>query len=951
MAIDNTIIKTPSLPATKDFDYLRAKGLTYIQQLSGKLWTDHNLHDPGITILEVLCYALMDLGYRTGFPVNDMIREEDGSVTENAFHPAKKIFTTDPITINDYRKILVDMPGIRNAWLFSKDENGNIWHEGIRLFAYCKNSLLLHESEIDTQITIPEDRQHVRDNEEVKIKGLYAVKIELDEHPLFGDLNSSVVVIKFIKPELASSEAEVIFPHWSSNDIMGKELTSMFNADKISDVKVELTPDPKLTPAELGKLKRSRWETKWTIKYGAEQRVLDKVLVKMTKMPDKFNGLVKGEDLIKTVNDVPANEVFRKYWQRPREIFKIFSRVREKLMQHRNLCEDFLYNIGTVDTEDISLCADIDIDVNADLESVQAQIFATVENYLLPPIQFSTLRELLDQNIPVEEIFNGPLLEHGFLTNEAMEDADLKQQYYTSDIISLLMDIPGVKNIRNFQFSISKNRVVKPVNDNWKIKVTPNHKLKLDREKCKLLYFKNNLPLNAQFRESVNKLRLQQALQTHLKYKDPADSIELPAGKYRSLDKHYTILNEFPMVYGLGEKDLPKDVSTQRKARVKQLEAYLTFFDQLLADYFSQLLHVKDMLSWKTDAKQTYFTQYFYSDSDAEQLFWQKEFLGNELPKDFLTNRSKPEQDYLGEKKGINYLKESPATYLDRRNRLLDHLVARFAESFSDYAIYMYGLPDEKVIDDELVSHELIKDKLDFLKNYPELSSQRSKAYDYSLSEAEILGTKDISGYARRMMALLGMKFEKDSKLSETDESGNGGFYILEHILLRPSKDKDTLLSVCLDPDCDHCGEEDPYSFKVSIILPYWVKRFRNMNFRNYAERLFRSEAPAHVFLKICWIDKDEMKNFEKDLASWMKVKAEYIAALPAPTDTLQKKYSAALEKLITTMLGLRTDFPEATLHDCTDKDEANDNRVFLGQTALGTFKPNVSKDISENDD
>ena len=258
MAIDNTIIKTSSLPATKDFDYLREKGLIYIQQLSGKLWTDHNLHDPGITILEVLCYALMDLGYRTGFSVNDMIREEDGSVTENAFHPAKKIFTTDPITINDYRRILVDMPGIRNAWLFPKDENGNTWQEGIHLFAYCKNSLLLHESDIDTQITIPEDRQHVRNNEEVKIKGLYAVKIELDEHPLFGDLNSSVVAIKFIKADLASSEAQVVFPHWSSNDVKNRELASMFNADKITDVKVELSPDLKIKPAELGKLKRSK---------------------------------------------------------------------------------------------------------------------------------------------------------------------------------------------------------------------------------------------------------------------------------------------------------------------------------------------------------------------------------------------------------------------------------------------------------------------------------------------------------------------------------------------------------------------------------------------------------------------------------------------------------------------------------------------------------------------
>jgi hypothetical protein len=45
------------------------------------------------------------------------------------------------------------------------------------LFAYCKESVLLHESQIDTAIPVPEDRQHVRENEEINIKGLYAVKM------------------------------------------------------------------------------------------------------------------------------------------------------------------------------------------------------------------------------------------------------------------------------------------------------------------------------------------------------------------------------------------------------------------------------------------------------------------------------------------------------------------------------------------------------------------------------------------------------------------------------------------------------------------------------------------------------------------------------------------------------------------------------------------------------
>ena len=55
-----------------DFDFLRKTGIDYIQALSSKLWTDYNSHDPGITILEILCYALTDLGQRINLPLEDL---------------------------------------------------------------------------------------------------------------------------------------------------------------------------------------------------------------------------------------------------------------------------------------------------------------------------------------------------------------------------------------------------------------------------------------------------------------------------------------------------------------------------------------------------------------------------------------------------------------------------------------------------------------------------------------------------------------------------------------------------------------------------------------------------------------------------------------------------------------------------------------------------------------
>ena len=43
------------------FVALRSLGIDYTQALSGRVWTDYNLHDPGVTILEQLCLSLIHI--------------------------------------------------------------------------------------------------------------------------------------------------------------------------------------------------------------------------------------------------------------------------------------------------------------------------------------------------------------------------------------------------------------------------------------------------------------------------------------------------------------------------------------------------------------------------------------------------------------------------------------------------------------------------------------------------------------------------------------------------------------------------------------------------------------------------------------------------------------------------------------------------------------------------
>ena len=127
MTIDNAHIKATTIkkidkdfPEWLDFIALRNEGLRHLGALSGKLWTDHNIHDPGITTLEVLAYAILDLGYRTSRPIENLLATNAKGQDDNFFAP-HQILTNNPLTITDYRKLLVSLPEVRNAWLSVSD--------------------------------------------------------------------------------------------------------------------------------------------------------------------------------------------------------------------------------------------------------------------------------------------------------------------------------------------------------------------------------------------------------------------------------------------------------------------------------------------------------------------------------------------------------------------------------------------------------------------------------------------------------------------------------------------------------------------------------------------------------------------------------------------------------------------------------------------------------------
>ena len=117
-----------------DFAALRSRGLGLLQRLAGSSWTDHNTHDPGITVLEQLCYALTDLAYRTGYPVQDLLASAGAGQGAGAaageaagrrlpggvFSPAQ-VLPSGPVTLDDLRRLIIDLPGVKNVWIDTLD--------------------------------------------------------------------------------------------------------------------------------------------------------------------------------------------------------------------------------------------------------------------------------------------------------------------------------------------------------------------------------------------------------------------------------------------------------------------------------------------------------------------------------------------------------------------------------------------------------------------------------------------------------------------------------------------------------------------------------------------------------------------------------------------------------------------------------------------------------------
>ncbi len=731
MSLSDLIPSKPELSKGEDFEALLKDGIERIQTLSGKVWTDYNAHDPGITILEVLCYAITELTLKAKLDIQDILSSGLPS-GKSGLYEAHEILPTTPTTLNDYRKLLIDVEGVNNGWL----------------------------------LPIPA-------NEANGIHGIYDIYLELDDDEELGDLNSSIVE-RTVTISSQDYTLEFSFPYWD------EELVSDFSAD-ISINSIVSPGDTTVVLSTTNPLDQTDFFSNLEVTFNTIETSTFGITITVSPAigsDPEITDDIK-EEIITLLSEAPGGgpadtSVLKEFNRKVTAANVVKGEVVALVMQNRNLCEDFR-NIKAIRIQEIAIYAHIKLLKKINIEKYLAGLYIELEDFFNSPLQKKSLNQLLEGGAPVESIFEGPLMEEGFIQDEVLDgqynlrNDESKEVVFVSDLSHILTDT--ARSISEISESLTdnqviaverlaisnfiRNRVVQDKAKNCLALARPElFKPRFSRNKSRVNFLRQGteVDFNADLVSIIHgELRMNRVREV-----DDNQVIEIEKGDSLEVAGFHSIQHDFPPLYGLANNNLPENTtSTMHKAQVEQLRAYLTTFDHVLAGYSNQIYHINELFSIDEDSENTYFKQTLYEIPHLRRIL--TGFLNSATTwETFVADLDNSYQNLLGT------IYESPAVFLDRRNRFLDHILARYGMSLENYSMFRHSEEAKNVIEsseldmrEEETAFDIIFDKTRILQRYPDLSKKRFNGFNYSVLS---WNTQNISGLSHRLINLFGLK-------------------------------------------------------------------------------------------------------------------------------------------------------------------------------------------------
>lgn len=555
-------------------ELLFEEGIKIIQQLTGGFWTDYNAHDPGVTILEYLCDAIVELNSRADAAIEDHLYNKSGN--KKIFYESSEILSCNSLTVSDYRKLILDeLPEVKNVWFFPTDP--------------LENSL----------------------------NGLYKVYVDIHDEMETEELQEQIII-----------------------------------------------------------------------------------------------------------------------------------QIKDIFCANRNICED-IDEVIIVDTLPIHIQGDIEVQRMDEVENILAHILFDLNEYFNPTVSFYSLKEMMEKGYSLDEIYNGPLLKHGFIRQEELTPKT--ERILISEVIKIIMQIKGISSVKDLYLQIGGQTHDNQIDVGKKLIPVLVFDIELEQGGNNINFYKGDVVYNS-LDLMLTKRKYNELESAHKRvYRQNEEKVEVPEGRPLNIQSYSSLQYLFPEIYGIGVQGVPNGGGELRKAQAKQLKGFLLLFEQLLSNHLAQLAHVKDLFSTTNGVQQTYFHQYLDAVPDVEPLYRDSD--GHFLDSGIEGDSTIP----LSYKKGLPKLVEARDNFIDRRNRILDFLLAIHGEDYMRYATsqknYYFRTKDYQ--------NFLIKNKSRFFEHLVKMNQHRSKAYDY---RKEVIGTDNVPGLETKINILLGFGFTPESR-------------------------------------------------------------------------------------------------------------------------------------------------------------------------------------------
>ncbi len=926
-----TIPKEISGEYGKDFAFLRGEGMRYIEELAHTLWTDYNTHDPGVTMLEVLCYAITDLGYRIAMPVEEILAKPKENLKEMHSHFLSAIHAlpSSPVSADDYRQLFVRVGGVRNAWIRASDR---------RIVAQFRNLAQPGRAELhykaSGEIVAPQN------SKEFKLQGLNKILLDYDESSLLTDedkkqdesTQKQLIVKK--KKKIARRVLEIYQRYRNlCEDIDTLQEVSLEGVVVCGDIDIEPTADPEQVWAQ--------------IVFNINQYLAPDV---------PFYTLQEMQEMGKSTDEIFEGPVFSfddtyTYKTHGNPFLKKGFICHEDLVKSDLRTEVRLSDIIRIimETNGVKLVKEITFGLcgcdEKEMDKVRKAVAGDKWNLCIPsghkPV-FCTDNSVLNlwkEVMPIE-----------LKKVQAMEKLDalrkdrkkVMQSKLTEDIPmpeGVFRDISDYQTFQNhFPETYGIGRV------GLSESASTQRKSQAKQLKAYLLFFEQVLA--NYFAQLANVSVLFSA--------DKTIARTYFANVVQGIAREEKIFHDFD--------HWQQDVETLLLS--KGLDPYITrknmFLDHLLArfsEHFSDYVFLMHRL--------------YAEDADRTIIRHKVDFLKDY---DNMSTSRGSGFDYYNPRSATAMLANVPGME-KRASRLLgfNHynrhhlsgqsyqvvetskvivlvngvstLVQRYGWIIRMGGVILFESVNKAFLKkadayEELGLASLLGCERDYYK--PVLTPDRKKV-SFSLLDTK---QQDIALNHKKYSVLAGeidtgtySLLEKNIKASIhylLEEFRLEGMYVVDHLLLRPDftilpSKSQLFFPVCIEQDGSYCSPLDPYSFRVTVVLPGYSMRLRNKYFRQFAERLIRMESPAHVLPRICFVNEEYMKRFEDAYTKWLNGRHN-------SPDPLKQVTDSVLMELITVIEEMFTVYEEGRLTDCDD-DTPEKNPVVLGSSRLGSLE------------